>query len=55
LTSIRSYQTTLASLTPLRRESKSAALADAGLFFLSPRVRAVTKQNLIADSGLFRC
>jgi len=41
----------IASSTPVRRVTTPEEVADAVLFFLSPRARAVTGQNQIVDGG----
>ncbi|MGH8161561.1 MAG: 3-oxoacyl-ACP reductase [Gammaproteobacteria bacterium] len=44
----------IAGLTPLRRVTTPEEFADAVLFFLSSRARAITGQNLIVDGGLVK-
>ena len=44
----------IAGMTPLRRVTTPAEMADAVLFFASPWSRSVTGQNLIVDGGLVR-
>ena len=44
----------IAEMTPLRRVTTPAEMADAILFFASPWSRSVTGQNLVVDGGLVR-